>query len=676
MKARILQLFLRAAFILGAVAAAYLIGLSQRVLQTDIMAVAKEKTAESERIAAKLAASAPKQAPVMLTRDEAWAQIEDYIHDQHRKIDDALDFMDNINADDIPYLLKQVIGLPLDPRRNRMIEALLDDGKNGLAERDPVGALRLVMQITQPGVRDKFVDDVFNDLPMNTDYKALLEMLDDLTGPPSAEIAKKIVEYWAASDDIANAAAYAAALPTGTARNAALKIVAERWAEDPDTTAAALTWAEGLPLEDSAVLKTVLSSVIDANITLAMQSVDQISDSAIRQDIIVQIAQAMGEGAHGRPPDPADAMDWLNQIATGDTYDKAVKAIIADSPLVDPKLDLLILDKVTEPSLRTELIGDIAESLNPPQTALDWAQTLPEADRTNAQNKIIANWATQDPNAVIAYAQNSGDPTMLLSNASAIAAALLKTQPAPYSSAVVDGFTYNSIAPTNANTALSFVQNLPDGATKNKALDTTLSTLADSGNDGVATVLNYVSSVPTDDNIVSLLGNIVENLSYDEPTKAAEFLAQVPAGPAQTSVASALMASWSQQDPQGFATWANGLPEGAEHDEAMAQLSSEQAATNPAAALALAQGIADPQAQAAQVQAVQLASQINALPLGDERDTAITQLVAAQIQQDPADAILWANTISNPQVRLAQLQQIIQAWAIKGAGALYHAIDS
>lgn len=170
---------------------------------------------------------------------------------------------------------------------------------------------------------------------------------------------------------------------------------------------------------------------------------------------------------------------------------------------------------------------------------------------------------------------------------------------------------------------------------------------------------------------------------------------------------------WAADDPPGALAWAQGLPAGAAHDDALKLIFTLYGTKDPAAALALAQtmpddgsnvrplaleGLAnvaatlsfqDP-AQAAALLAslgrnetkisadnptalvagswlmhdpAAATQWISNLPVGNTKDSAILAVVGVTSDNDPATAFTWLRTMTNPSTRGTTATQLITQWA-------------
>jgi hypothetical protein len=392
------------------------------------------------------------------------------------------------------------------------------------------------------------------------DPAAGLEKLTELPGGSEKAAAYETAFLnWAKNPENAPAAAAAAmALPPGLEQKAAISGLTESWAtSDPK---ACLDWETSQPILDTERLKLTLLGVAgqhgeDSQPAIAAQYVDKLQDASARNEVIGQIGRAWGTGgdgwqiyAHHDNADPAAALEWLDKVATGTTYDSTVSTIFQGVSAQDPAQAATLLDKVTDANVREGVINDLARiwSIKSPQDALTWVQSLPDSEsvRNNALATIIGGMATDNPAAAVALIQNAAVP---------LDAATTK--------ALMDEWT-NYDPPA----ALAWANSLPDGPAKNAAMDKGLVTLSETDFDSA---WNYATNLTANNPNSPLLGDIMDRLTLHNAAKASTLLSQLPTEAAQLEEYGQVGAKWATQNPAAFAQWVNTLPPGPLHDKAV-----------------------------------------------------------------------------------------------------------
>ncbi len=394
------------------------------------------------------------------------------------------------------------------------------------------------------------------------------------------------------------AAGAALALPPGPERTAALVGAADSWARRD--AGALLDWAVALPPTDSAVLTDALIAAGNHQPALAAQYVANLTDASARNQVIAEIADSwsMGYWRDRTNTDPAAALDWLNQVANGTTYDKAVKSIFSDLAENDPAGGADLLVKLSDPLDREAVIAQLADqwSAKDPVAALAWAQALPEADgvvRTAALRSAVAGLAGQDLPAALAYVQGLSNPPALLSVAPVLAQAMAKMDPPA---------------------ALDWVANLPGGLEKDQAVSTVLVAMAASD---FSAAWTQAAALPAGVGHDGAMDSLVAALSKHDPAQAADFLEKYDTGVPGESAIVAVAANWAKTDPTAAAAWIETLPLGDQRDAATVKLVTVTAIKDPAAALAFANSIGN----------------------ANDRFTQIKNVVSAWAKSDPDTAV-------------------------------------
>jgi hypothetical protein len=430
---------------------------------------------------------------------------------------------------------------------------LHDEGQNStialaayqeLAKRDPAQALSQLAQMAPGSLQQAAYRDVFRVLGRSLNPAQVQSAVNDL--------------------------------PPGPQHDAALRGLVAGWSTvDPQD---ALNFVINLPSGNAALLQSTLLNVAMSaqQPALAAQFVNPIQDPAARDAAIAAIAPIWGAGPN---KDPAAALDWLSQVATGDTYDQAVSSVFTYLSKQDPATAASLLNKVTDPAAQQQVITMVANSWGStdPQAALTWAQTLPAPAAT--LNSIVSSWAKTDPNAALAFVQNSADPSAYLSSAPALAKAVAASDP---------------------QDALAFAENLPTGSMKTQSLNNVLATEAQTD---FTDAWNSAVNLPPSKSQNVVMANLVGVEATQDPTQAAALLDQFSDPATQLTAAGNLSATWVKLDPQAFTVWLTGLPAGDVRDTAIAKLAaSSQAQKNPAGVLQWVNTVSNPQIKATLLQ--------------------------------------------------------------------------
>jgi hypothetical protein len=331
------------------------------------------------------ATSAPE--PISAARQQEWAQLKAELANPEKFPQSLYNLLSQIARTDpeaLPFLLEQIATLPPGNVRDAGMEQLF----RLLGNHDPSKALSMVGLI-DPNKRDGMTNMLLADLAKGDPNLAMAALANLPDGPQVQSAYRSVFLAWAKVNGNGPAAAAAAfALPPGADRTQALTGVVDGWIgrnANPDlsVTQAALDWASGLPPADSnVVLNNALNAVVKQDPALAAQYVDKLTDASVRNKAIQSLARSWAVPVSPQEiqhQDPSAALDWLNQVATGETYDTNVEYIFSK---LNPATAAPLVNKVTEPGVRETVITTVANALGKtdPQAALTWLQTLPTSD--------------------------------------------------------------------------------------------------------------------------------------------------------------------------------------------------------------------------------------------------------------------------------------------------------
>jgi hypothetical protein len=291
--------------------------------------------------------------------------------------------MSNTWPADMPYLVDELSKLQQSPDRNAVIDELID----GLSFHDPAKALSEVDNILDIKKRNDMIGNILG-IWLAQDPDHALAALTTLPSGQTTQAAflQAFLTWAGANTDFGAPAATAAlGLPPGPNQVAALKGVAAGWAiNNPQ---AALDWASNLPPADSSVLGSAVIAAAKTQLQLATPYLNQMTDATARNQAIQTIAMNMDL------QDPAGTMAWLDQVATGDTYQNTVVKVITNLAVNQPATASTLLAQVTEPGVADAVIAKVSNGswarVNPNGVAA-WLQTLPQSAARDAAVQKLA----------------------------------------------------------------------------------------------------------------------------------------------------------------------------------------------------------------------------------------------------------------------------------------------
>ncbi len=298
------------------------------------------------------------------------------------------------DSEGIPFMLERTAGLPPGSTRDFGLEHFFIQLLSYNPPR-PLGIeltreFAIAASISDPKIRETTNNRILSYLTRSNPEQAVVELAKLPPGPLAQSAYHSVFSTWAAADSTNGAAAASVAfkLPAGAERTQAMIGVVNGWIgnkahPDLNITRDALNWASSLPPADlNTVLNDGLYPASKQAPALAAQFVGKLTDASVRNAAIQSVARIWavpvfpGEMPH---QDPAAALDWLDQVATGDNYDTNVEYIFSK---LDPATASTLIGKVTEPVVRESVIASVATAWGKkdPSSAIAWLQTLPAAD--------------------------------------------------------------------------------------------------------------------------------------------------------------------------------------------------------------------------------------------------------------------------------------------------------
>ncbi len=325
--------------------------------------------------------------------------------------------------------------------------------------------------------------------------------------------------------------------------------------------------------------------------------------------------------------DPAQLARWAASLSPGDCA-----KVMAD------------LQKLPAGAKRDAMLGALYDS---------WAKQDPQGFLTNVGKmtnptaraagtaKALNAWAMQDPKAALAWLDKNPGTTGALQ--------------AQQFNAIMAGFAAN-----NPDEAYKYVTDMPDGATPNSAqaqakiaaMQAVISGMADQGK--FTDILAMVGQLPPNSQIqMQAYQSMLAQWATNSPADAAQWVAGLDRTqfPQARQYASQLVQNWAASDPVGAAQWA------AAQDAANAANATGGRAGRGGNLLATAVGqmVADGDVD-------QAGTYLNTLQAGPEKDSAVAAYITGAASQDPAGAMVWAQTISDPNTQNRMTMTVAYTW--------------
>ena len=258
--------------------------------------------------------------------------------------------------------------------------------------------------------------------------------------------------------------------------------------------------------------------------------------------------------------------------------------------------------------------------------AMDYAATNLEGERSmRFQSEVLTGWASQNPDAAIAWASaldGSGaeDPERLART---------------MNYALISGLADHDIG-----FATDYAYRLAEGGDRNASsyFDTIASEqMRKAGLDGA---LTWAEGLAAGDLKGSALDRVAGTYVNKDPKAAAAWAAQFAGEAWGVRVIEEIGDEWAERDPAASVAWLDTLPQGAGRNEGTYSAFREWAQRDALAA----------------------SEHLVTMPDSPAKDNAVRGLARTIASKDPESAIAWANTIAEPDMRTETLTSTAREW--------------
>lgn len=381
---------------------------------------------------------------------------------------------------------------------------------------------------------------------------------------------------------------------------------------------------------------------------------------------------------------PEAALDYVRKMPQGAEYTEGLFIVLEALGRSDSKRALtLARDLATTHEQRhiySVLFDQIAR--RDVQGGLSLLELAPAGEaRENALRALARHWAESDMTAVLNWAEklsDAGERTVALETA---LDTLTRTDPRRtlevaqqfLTGIALDRIMAGSLKQLTADdpqAAAQVVAQLPAGLVQtHAALDVVRALAAQDPQ----SALSWIKTLPGGEVQQLALNNVLDLWSGKNPADAGQYVAQMPGGPDQDAAAVHLAKDLAAANPSGAIRWAEGLESDSARNVALVSIASGWAEQDPAAATQWASTLAadspartkamkDALSYWVMADASAAGSFVQGLPEVDQ-PSAIMVVAPTLAQNDPASALDWAQTISDPDVREIALQQVVTRWA-------------
>lgn len=362
-----------------------------------------------------------------------------------------------------------------------------------------------------------------------------------------------------------------------------------------------------------------------------------------------------GQESIGRMPDPAHiapsaavtkALDPPTEAANFGESDSALQAFlkgeaialeeaVREIPTLSTQATRQLLGEAfalpqSDPNrarLVRELLGQLAET--EPTVALELASQIESLrDSERARISVLQIWGKNDPAAALAWSNDA-----------------LAGEPARARNAQLSAI-YRGYAANNPEAAFQQALSLEgDNRLRNRLLGNVIETQIESGGLMAAKLAVDLVSDPEIQN--SLRRELVDEWAAFDPEAAANYVLSL-GDEADTNLKSTLVSEWAESDPAAAAAWLGALPE---DDPAIARASASIIQEWTRYDLAAS------------------AEWLNSLPPSPELDRAVISYTFRAAEEDPGNAMTWAESIENDRRRSWMMERVASTWKEQDANS-------
>lgn len=267
--------------------------------------------------------------------------------------------------------------------------------------------------------------------------------------------------------------------------------------------------------------------------------------------------------------------------------------------------------------------------------------------RNREYSMLLQKWAKLDPQTAMTYVQSLKDNGAKFGGMNTVLQTWTRTSPQEAVAWAKANGTAGEQREGDGNLAMSAVIGelaksdlgqalaLAEGETASRArgrmIETLVSQLVRQRGDEAAreTALNITDETMRN----GMIRQLADRMAKDNPQKAVAWISSLPAGASRTSALADAVSEWAQKDAVAAAAYMTTLPAGAETDEPRARFARSVVRTDPAGALAWSASITDPQA----------------------RTRSVTDVVGRWMRRDADAAKQWVTTSTLPEETKTQI---------------------
>ncbi len=458
-------------------------------------------------------------------------------------------------------------------------------------------------------------------------------------------------------------------------------LVLERLAGED--AAAAMGWLKNRPegIDGYVGINTIFSVWASSDLGKALSNAAEITDPQQRQQAHATILSTVAQrdplkaldlldknpllSRNGQGRDPSQAAVSALQIPAGIRRQQALGGLMQSwatrdpdaawawaNGLESPQDRLVALERATSsvmsrnPTFVAEHLSDIPAgrsrsraitglawqwAMQDPDAALKWAQgSLSYQESASAIPQIVAGWSQRDPAAAASYAAAITDP---------------KARDAALNN-LIWGWGQH-----DPSSAANFFAKLPESEQRRHYLSNVARQWASAD---PRAALDWAVRLSNPSERSSSLSSVLSSWAETDPASAAQSLLSVNDQDARTRAADNLTSTWVRSDPNAAVRWAQALPEGPSRANAYRGLISSWIEHDELAATRW----------------------LDQLPDGPSRESAVSTYVDRRISSDPEGAFYWASSLASDKDRRNRMYTAANNWMRRDPEAAKQAILS
>jgi hypothetical protein len=349
--------------------------------------------------------------------------------------------------------------------------------------------------------------------------------------------------------------------------------------------------------------------------------------------------------------DPDGAWDAAMQFGDSNLKRQMISSVIGVIARTDLDKARDLLSGIKDPQIKQNALYAFlnqASSQDPEEAFRVLASESPDRHGYGHYHNLFQKWAKEDPDAAIAKLSQIKGTSNRQQALQGIASALVASDP---------------------KRALEMFDGMPPGQTRGNMLASITSAWMNHDSEAA---MAWINTLPAADRSKALQ-NVSWQLGQENPAKAAELLASLPANNQTSHQYSQLAGQWAQQDLDAARKWVESLPAGRTREQAMSGILNTLAQTDPVkAASVFGDSVVNNQnsghvgmivGEWIKTDQTAALAWLDSLDLrGDNHRNVHSQFLSNWVGEDPAAASRYALGIQDEKSREQAIGSLVGSW--------------